>query len=184
MDQAIEFYKKLLENHKPIQISLNITPITLLRTDFVQKILEKKEILGFDSKYLTFEITETSLIENFQKVEEIVDKLKEHNFSFALDDFGKGYSSLSYLESLPVDIIKIDRSLIQDIHLRERKRILVEAIALLSKKLKLISFAEGVEKKEEFEWIQAFDISYVQGFLFAKPMPESEFLKILRESTP
>lgn len=183
LEKALLIYKELQQNYKNIRISINISPITLLKTKFIDHILEKKEKLNFDPKNLVFEITETSLIENLHKVEEIINELKSYHFSFALDDFGKGYSSLSYLENLTIDIIKIDRSLIQDLHLKDKKKILAEIIVQLSEKFNFISIAEGVEKKEEFDIIKKLNFRYVQGYLFSKPVPYEDFIKIIN-STP
>uniref|UniRef100_UPI00334103AF EAL domain-containing protein n=1 Tax=Prochlorothrix hollandica TaxID=1223 RepID=UPI00334103AF len=119
--------------------------------------------------FLKLEITESSFIEDDRTIS-ILHDLKDRGFQLALDDFGTGYSSLSYLHSLPIDILKIDKSFIQEMTEQSNKQGLVTAILGIAKTLNMDVVAEGIETQEQLEKLQALGCDLGQGYWFARPL--------------
>ncbi|WP_035586666.1 EAL domain-containing protein [Hippea jasoniae] len=176
VDHAINALKKI---PKPLKLSINITPTNLKNKAFVDFLTKKA---GDFSKNISIEITERLLLENLSKAREILTQLKDNGFSISVDDFGTGYSSLSYISNLPIDTIKIDicftRKMVED----AKTRAIVNTIIYLARQLNLKTIAEGVETKEQLEILKEFGCDYIQGYLLAKPMPESEFLQLINSN--
>ena len=131
---------------------------------------------GFDPKNLAIEITESAYLEDPDSLTEVMRALKERGIHLHVDDFGVGYSSLSYLRRFPIDAVKIDRSFISRVDQAESSESLeiVRAVVALAKSLKLDVVAEGVEREEQKQYLETLECPYAQGFLFAKPLdPES-----------
>jgi EAL domain-containing protein (putative c-di-GMP-specific phosphodiesterase class I) len=138
-----------------------------------------KEIC-FHPDWLELEITETTLIDNLDITRSNMDKLRDMGIKLAIDDFGTGYSSLSYLKQLPVAAIKIDRSFIRDIENDANDIAIVRAIIAMAKTLDYTVVAEGVETKEQLDILTTESCDIIQGYYFAKPMPENMLLEYLK----
>ncbi len=136
---------------------------------------------GVSSKWLTLEITETLLMDDNTEVIEWLNGFKELGISLSIDDFGTGYSSLSYLRKFPVDVLKIDRSFVQELPDNQDNVSLVEAILAMGNSLGLTIVAEGVETEQQHDFLQARDCKYLQGYLFSKPMPEKQLMEWMDE---
>ncbi len=122
---------------------------------------------------LELEITESSLLENSITVKNLLDEIKERKINISLDDFGTGYSSLSYLADFPIDILKIDRSFISKIG-ENKQEAIVSAMIAMGKAMGMMVVAEGIETKQQLQYLQDLKCDIAQGFLFSKPLPESE----------
>lgn len=118
---------------------------------------------------MQFELTENVLIKSFEKAKSIILKLKSMGFSIALDDFGKGYSSLSYLKKLPIDELKIDKLFIAEM-LQEEQPI-IDFIIGMGQRLKMQVIAEGVETFEQLDTLRKYGCDLYQGYYFSKPLP-------------
>ena len=163
---------------KPIPISVNLSAKSLNNKKLFENVLNKLNNYQIEPHYLRIEIIERLFIENFDYLKELMNKFKKQNISFAVDDFGTGYSSLSYLAKLPIDYLKIDISFVRALDLQQARSV-VKSIIFLSKELGIKTVAEGVEDKEQFEILKNMGCDYFQGYLFYKPMPESQFKEIL-----
>ncbi|MEE9434014.1 MAG: GGDEF domain-containing phosphodiesterase [Sphingorhabdus sp.] len=130
---------------------------------------------GFPVKRLTLELTEESLIRDLEAASGQLEKLRDKGISIALDDFGTGYSSLAYLKTLPLDYLKLDKSMTPDIKGEGKERIVLRAIIAMGQALGLKIIAEGVESKDELEMLRAEGCDYFQGFLMAPPLTPVEF---------
>ena len=108
--------------------------------------------------------------------------LKELGLKISIDDFGTGYSSLSYLKNLPIDELKIDKSFIDDLSDQADSRAIVSTIIHLARKLGLQTVAEGIEKKDQLNYLKQEGCDLYQGFLFSRPLPSSEFSELLKSS--
>ncbi len=171
--------EKSFEN---ITISVNVSIPQFRRGNFVDTVLsaiQKHQVLP--SK-LELEITENILMDDPQVVIDALIKLKNEGISIALDDFGTGFSSMSYLQKLPLDRLKVDRTFITDIA-QEGQSVIAETIINLSKRMNLKVIAEGIEKVEQQERLRELGCDEVQGFYYAKPMPQNEFLHFLKENS-
>ena len=162
-----------------VKVAVNISVKTFLYGNLVTMVEKALKDSRLDPKLLELEITENSFIEQNSITMNILNALKKMGVSLAIDDFGTGYSSLSYLKRFPVDILKIDRSFIQDVNEDVDDTAIVKAIAVMAKSLNLQIVAEGVENENQREFIEKTGCQYMQGYLFAKPMAVSEFDKLL-----
>jgi EAL domain-containing protein (putative c-di-GMP-specific phosphodiesterase class I) len=124
---------------------------------------------------VVFEVTESIMAEDVEKVVRIMGEIKELGIRVSMDDFGTGYSSLSYLKRLPVDEIKIDRSFISEINDAANDQVMVISFLNMARQFELMVVAEGVENKEQFDFLSSKQCDTYQGFYFSKPLTDDEF---------
>jgi len=127
-------------------------------------------------KYLEVEITESTLLSQPETVSATLQKFRERGIKVALDDFGTGFSSLSYLRKLPLDVLKIDRTFVNDIGTAHNGTTLVDAMLFIAQALGLECVAEGVELEAQRSFLEMQQCKEIQGYLIAKPMPANDFL--------
>ena len=171
-----EWKKKFAFN---IILSLNISAIQYRRPEFVENILNIIKKYDVNPEEIELEITESVLIDGFKEVVEKLYVLRDYGIRISLDDFGTGYSSLSYLKGLPIDTLKIDKSFIDTIVTDENTRVITESIVFMVKKLGFETVAEGVESREQFEYLKDIGCNCIQGYLLGKPMPAEEIEHLL-----
>ncbi len=145
----------------------------------VKNIIEKYEI---DPKCLELEITETISMNNVQNSIRILKDLKALGVTLSIDDFGTGYSSLSYLKKLPVDVLKIDREFVMDLHKDKGDVMISKAIIGMGKSLDYKIVAEGIEKEEHTEILNSMECEYGQGFFYSKAVAKADFDKLLEQN--
>jgi diguanylate cyclase (GGDEF)-like protein len=163
------------EGKFPISISLNLSSYQFRQQkvpEMVSRILEEYPI---DPHYLVVELTESALTENHEDARSILQKLKNLGLGISIDDFGTGYSSLAYLQSFPIDTLKIDRSLVRKISAAPNDTAVIRAIAAMAHSLELKVIAEGVETEEQLDFLRRLGCKKVQGFLFSGPLPAEQF---------
>ena len=183
-------YERVCENIQEMKIqfkdipkiSVNISKESLLEKDFLEKYIKIAEKYGISPNDIEIEITERTTVDSNMDMKEILEKIKEKGFSIAIDDFGTGYSSLNMLEMLPIDMIKIDKSFIERIGEKNETINLLEIIFLISKKLKLKTVAEGVEKSEQVSYLKKVNCDFIQGYFYAKPLDFDTFKRYTREN--
>jgi diguanylate cyclase len=139
------------------------------------RILALLERTGFEAERLTLELTEESLVRNIDLAAEQLEQLRAKAIRIALDDFGTGYSSLAYLKALPLDYLKIDKSMTPDISGTGKDRIVLRAIIAMAKALGLQIIAEGVEREEELAMLREEECDFFQGYLRSPPLSAEEF---------
>lgn len=161
------------------RIGVNLSVQQLLVGDSADRLLRLIRSAGLDPKLVTLEITESILIQSIDQAAQALEKLRQAGAHIALDDFGVGYSSLNYLSNLPVDIIKIDRSLTRQILSNPKQYALLKSIVDMAAINGLSVVAEGVETQAEQAAIAASGVRYIQGFYYARPMPEEELGRFL-----
>jgi diguanylate cyclase (GGDEF)-like protein/PAS domain S-box-containing protein len=170
--------EKIKKFNFAVPISINLSAKGILENDVIS-ILENlpKEI----QNYLVLELTERNIVQDINKFFILFKQIKDlnENIKIAIDDFGTGYSSLSYLKDLTVDILKIDYSFIKNMTRSSKDLALVTILIDLAQKFGLKTVAEGVETAEQVKFLTLLGIDYLQGFYFAKPMPEEEALSLL-----
>ena len=154
-----------------IKISVNMSQAQLYQTDLVASVKEALEKSGMESKYLEIEITETMAMLDIERTISLLGQLRELGITIAMDDFGTGYSSLSSLKQLPIDVLKIDKSLVDDIVENETSRHITTAIVNLGKAMNLVILAEGVETNEQRDVLRELGCDVAQGYLYSKPQP-------------
>lgn len=165
--------------HYPMIMSINISAIQYKQPDFIEKllhILEKYQISPYE---IELEITESILIDDFEEITQRLAVLRDIGIKISLDDFGTGFSSLSYLKGLPIDTLKIDKSFIDTVITDENTRIITESIIYMVKKLGFETVAEGVETEEQFKYLNEISCDIIQGYYLGKPMPADDIEKLL-----
>jgi len=178
--QACQQLKRLESTFSELSISVNVSIPQFRRDDFVDTTIATIQAHQIQPSKLELEITENILMDDPQVVIDALVRLKAQGISIALDDFGTGYSSLSYLQKLPLDRLKVDRAFVTDID-KEGQSVIAETIINLGKKMNLKVIAEGIEEIAQQERLIELGCDEVQGFYYAKPMPEEEFLQFLNE---
>ncbi len=173
--KASAFFGELIEKSvADITLSLNVSVKHLMKSDFLDEIRSIIADSHIPPSQLEIEITESIMIESAQKALECLNELKKMDIRIAIDDFGTGYSSLSYLNSLPADILKIDKSFIDVMNSSESSPEYVEAIISLAHVLKYEVIAEGVEEQEQLDTLNHIGCDYIQGFIWGRPLPKEE----------
>ncbi|WP_438348492.1 putative bifunctional diguanylate cyclase/phosphodiesterase [Paenibacillus sp. FA6] len=179
---ACTFLKSLHDQGlQHLTISVNISMLQLLQTDFNELVLDTLRTCGLKPDYLELEITESILVESYDHVSSRLNELRGHNIRIALDDFGTGYSSLSYLTHLPISTLKIDKSFIDSIHAGTHQTALIEQIIIIGKRMNMCVVAEGVEQTVQLEYLQEQNCDKIQGYLFSKPKSAQDVKKLLTE---
>ncbi len=160
---------------QPFIMAVNCSAIQLVRTDMAKVIKEALDSTGLNPAYLEIELTESLLMQDVEEGIKILQALKDLGLHVSIDDFGTGFSSLSYLKRLPVDKLKIDQSFIKDLTTDPGDAAIVTSMITLAHNLDLTVVAEGVENAEQLGFLRAERCDEVQGYLISKPMPVDHF---------
>ncbi|KUO76951.1 MAG: hypothetical protein APF77_19035 [Clostridia bacterium BRH_c25] len=160
-------------------MSVNISMIQLLQDDFTDKVMEILEWLKLSPKYLELEITESTLMESYEVIEEKLNILRRKGIEIALDDFGKGYSSLYYLRQLPISTLKIDKSFIETIESGGKHKTLANFMVRIGRTMGLNVVAEGVETQEQLDYLIKNKCHKIQGYFFSKPISGEAVIEYL-----
>ncbi len=159
-------------------ISINIDAKQLLVNHFVIEFLVKLRKYGLETSDIMIEITERSIIDNFEDTQDVIDALRKEGIKCAIDDFGIGYSSLSYLKKLSFDTLKIDREFVKDIQYRPDDITLIKTILAIGRQFHYHIVVEGIEEEKQKELLEEIDKDLIyQGFLFGKPIEADSFAK-------
>jgi predicted signal transduction protein with EAL and GGDEF domain len=153
-----------------VPVAVNVSPVQLARGDFATMAEKCIKDSGVAPQWLRFEITESALVGGAGQIVETLQRLRELGCAILIDDFGTGYSALSYLGRLPVDILKIDRSFVQQLSGKDGRSSIVAAVVDMSRKLKLWTVAEGIETAEQLRLLRLLGCDYGQGYLFSRPV--------------
>jgi diguanylate cyclase (GGDEF)-like protein/PAS domain S-box-containing protein len=167
---------------RPLQVAVNLSPRLFLNNELVQRIASQMQRNGLAAANVELEITESVFLGDSERAVHILHELKKLGVKLAMDDFGTGYSALSYLRRFPLDIIKIDRSLVTGIEHEQEVAKIARAVISLGSSLGKVVVAEGVENQAQFDFLRYQGCDEFQGYLIAKPMPEQEFADLLVDS--
>ncbi len=160
-------------------ISVNLSAMQFRDENFLQDVFQILDETGLNPRRLELELTESALMKNADATEIVLKALRQQGIQVAVDDFGMGYSSLSYLRKFSIDALKIDRSFVHQIANTRDDRTIVNAIISMAQSLNLRVVAEGVETKEELEFLQAHLCDEAQGYYFSRPLSAENFAKLL-----
>jgi len=169
-------------NTAQLTLAVNVSARQFRHADFVEQVLAVLQRSGADPQRLELELTESLLLEDVEGVIAKMTALKARGVYFALDDFGTGYSSLSYLKRLPLDELKIDQSFVRDVLTDPNDAAIARTIVALGRSMGLIVIAEGVETREQRDFLAANGCSNYQGYLFGRPVPADEFERLLNRA--
>ena len=163
----------------PVKISVNFSKLHFEKEDVAKRIIHIINKWEIPHNLIEIEFTETAYTDKEDKLRKTLDLLKKDDISSSIDDFGSGYSSLSLLQNLDFDIIKLDKSLIDTLISKEKSMKVVRNIVRMAKDLNMSVLAEGVESKNEYDILSDLDCDMIQGYLFDKPLSKQEFEKRL-----
>jgi diguanylate cyclase (GGDEF)-like protein len=166
----------------PLTLAVNISPIQFHYNDLFRVVTNTLHDTEFPAAYLELELTESALMDREQEAIDILNQLQAEGVRLAIDDFGTGYSSLSYLKRLPLDVLKIDKSFVDDIPNSKDDMEIAATIVGIAHTLRLKVLAEGVETKEQFAFLKEQGCDMYQGYLMSKPIPADQFEQLLREN--
>lgn len=167
--------------YKDIHVSVNLSLIQLQQPDLINQITKILEDTGMDPTWLELEITESVAMDHLEIVLELLNKLRIIGISLALDDFGTGYSSLNYLNKLPMDKLKIDRTFMQHVPEDPKESDLVKFMINMAHNLGMKVVAEGVERPDQIAFLEQNGCDEIQGYIFNKPLPASQFDALLEK---
>ncbi|MGB4913634.1 MAG: EAL domain-containing protein [Candidatus Dechloromonas phosphoritropha] len=169
---------------KPVSVAVNISAVEFRSKDFVAGVRTVLRETDLDACHLQLEITESSLMHNAESSTAILNELKEMGVLLAVDDFGTGYSSLNYLKQFPIDVLKIDRSFVQDIGAINGNNVIVTAVIAMGTSLKQRVVAEGIEQQVQLSFLLDQHCEEGQGYLFSHPLVADEFAVLLATGLP
>ena len=171
----------LADGLPPLTLAVNVSPHQFRRSDINALVAAVLVETGFPAKQLELEITESGLMENQDKTTVILNSLHVQGIRLAIDDFGTGYSSLAYLKRFSLDVLKIDKSFIDEIPYNTDDMEIAATIVAMGHTLGFKVLAEGVETPEQLAFLQEKGCDMYQGFIKSRPIPADEFAELLRD---
>lgn len=179
-EACMQWGKWQRELKEPPMMAVNISPLQLAREDFLPGLLSILEETKMDPSFLELELTESASLGLAEKTNGRLSHLHDLGIQISLDDFGTGYSSFSNLKELPIDVLKIDRSFLHDLIGNPGQEAIVRSIIQLGHNLNLQVLMEGVEEKEQAEWLEKEGCNLIQGYYFAKPQSAADLERMLQ----
>ena len=170
------------KGYAPIPVSVNVSRADVHQSDLIETLQGMLRKYGIEAKQLHLELTENTYTENPAQIIETVDRLRKLGFIVEMDDFGSGYLSLNMLNQMKVDILKLDMKFIQNETDKPTQQGILRFIVSPARWMNMSVVAEGVETRSQLEQLREIGCDYVQGYLFAKPMPDEEFEKLLQRN--
>lgn len=178
---CVDIKRWLTEGYDVVPVSVNLSQLQLYNSNFIDEYKEIVSKYDIPPEYVQLELTETTLFSKVATLNSIIDNLHSIGFKILMDDFGTGYSSLNMLKNVKVDILKLDKSFVDDIG-ESKGNVVVSTIVSLGQLLDMKIIAEGVETKEQFEFLRDIFCDEIQGYYFSKPIPEEEYKKLMNKS--
>lgn len=180
MEEAARCHRKLVDaGWASLPIAVNVSPAQLRRADFADRLIRLHERFGLPRGALHIEVTESMLLDSPESTMRTLRTLQKHGICTSLDDFGTGFSSMSYLHQLPLDALKIDQAFVRNVADDDRSAAICHAMISLGHSLGLTLVAEGVETQAQLDWLHRHHCDQVQGYLLARPMDLARTLEHL-----
>ena len=176
--QASQWQK---EGLPPMRVAVNLSPLQFRQADLVEQVASVLAETGLDPYWLELEVTESLVMDNPEAAADFLKRLKKMGIRLAMDDFGTGYSSLGYLRRFPFDVLKIDRSFVQNIVSEPDDAVIAVAVIAMAHSLGLQVIAEGVEDESQMRYLRAHLCDEIQGYLFSQPLPAAELATFVRD---
>lgn len=158
-----------------LPISINESRHHLKNTNHIRELQEMINKYQADSSLIELEMTETTVVEDIFLAKKAAESVKELGFVVSMDDFGTGYSAFNILKDIEIDILKIDKEFFKNLENNKRAQIIIETIINMCKKLKIKTVAEGIETKQQVEFLKKIGCDIIQGYYFSKPIPVEDF---------
>ena len=171
--------RRLQEKRHCVPISINQSRVLLQEKDYVKRVADILKKYDTPPRYIELELTERIFRDDLTDLAKMMGELRNLGIRWSIDDFGTGYSSLNLLKELPVDIIKIDKSFLDETESSETSKIIIRKTVELTQELDKTVVCEGVETENQADYLRGIRCDMAQGYLYAKPMPMEEFEKLL-----
>ena len=181
VNEAIEQQSKFKKQNIDISVSINVSAKQILADGFTHTFVKTLERNNINPESIDIEITEYMFLEETVDSSKVLHELHKLGVTISLDDFGTGYSSLSYLKEFPIDHLKIDKSFIDD-YATDQGTVFLETIVKMGQTLNMKVIAEGIEEKEQLEYLKSVGCNQYQGYYFSKPLPVKEFIELYSNS--
>jgi len=172
--KQMAIWRTLFGTDRPLAVNVNLSKRQLIQPDLAEMVSGVLEETGIKASDLKLEITETTVMDERHDMVPAMQRLRDIGIALAMDDFGTGYSSLGCLQKFPIQILKIDRSFVNNMAKNREFAAIVNAIIMLASHLDLDVVAEGIEDRGQLGQLQSIDCAYGQGYFFAKPLPVDE----------
>ena len=183
-DQVCRFQRMRLDQGlNTVPISVNLTRYDIYQHDFVEQLENIRQRYNVPVELVCVEITETAVVGDNQHASKVIEQLHQRGYVVEMDDFGSGYSSLNVLKDIDLDILKLDMRFLTTAMQSGRSGTILSSIVRMAKWLSLPVIAEGVESMQQADYLKSIGCNYIQGFLYARPMPEGDFTTLLGRST-
>ena len=163
------------KNYNLVPISINESAKDIFRKKHIDELKKMTDKYKVNPNLIELELTETAVLEDIDSAKEAERKVHSLGFIVSMDDFGVGYSSFSMLRKINIDVLKIDKSFSDEVLNDKRGKIILESIIQMSKRLEIKTVAEGIETKEQVEYLREIGCDIIQGYYFEKPLPIEEF---------
>ena len=179
-EEVCKYLRRRIDNGlEVVPISVNVSRIHMLKNDFIPHLVEVIHRYRIDPKLIELELTESVFIANEEDAIRTLGLLRERGFKVSIDDFGSGYSSLSLLKRMPVDVLKIDKSFFSGEHIQGKESILLSGVIDMADKMDIDIICEGIETEEQVDFLKHSKCDTAQGFFYAKPVPIADFEDLL-----
>ena len=179
-EEVCKYLRRRIDNGlEVVPISVNVSRIHMLKNDFIPHLVEVIHRYRIDPKLIELELTESVFIANEDDAIRTLGLLRERGFKVSIDDFGSGYSSLSLLKRMPVDVLKIDKSFFSGEHIQGKESILLSGVIDMADKMDIDIICEGIETEEQVDFLKHSKCDTAQGFFYAKPVPIADFEDLL-----
>lgn len=177
---AEKLFKTLNKDSMFSYISINVSPRQFIQSNFVESITSIIDLHAVPNNFIKLEFTENVLLDNIDVTIQKMNDLQDKNIDFLLDDFGTGYSSLSYLHKLPIKLIKIDKSFVDDLYSeQDNTQVIVNAILVMTEELGIKCIIEGVEHQQQADYFNQKGVYAIQGYFYHKPVSGDDLIKLL-----
>ena len=183
-EQVCVFIRGCLDKGLPlVPVSSNFSRYDIFQPDFVGKLEQIRKKYDVPTKFLRVEITESAVVGDSRQANEIINQLHSYGYIVEMDDFGSGYSSLNVLKDIELDMIKLDMLFLSENSDSQRGGIILSSIVRMIKWLGMPVIAEGVETLENADFLKSIGCEYIQGYFYSRPLPETQYLELLSQST-
>ncbi|ADH98996.1 putative bifunctional diguanylate cyclase/phosphodiesterase [Salisediminibacterium selenitireducens] len=179
LEEACRMGKSWLDHGLDLRVGVNISPVQFQHPDFIHSVRQTLAQTGLPAKQLDIEITENVLLYNRDECLNTLDQLKRLGVHISIDDFGTGFSSLSYLRTFPVDVLKIDQSFVRDVSNNHNDQAIVTSIIQLAHNMGMKVIAEGVETDDSLHFLIDRECDQMQGYIYSKPIPPEQISSFL-----
>lgn len=179
LERAMPLVKEWHQNNPEVYLSVNLSARHFERQISIEQIIYLLQQYDLPVQVLRFEITESALMRDYEKAQEYMQSMQQHGFVIALDDFGTGYSSLKYLKEFPLQVLKVDKSFVDDIGKNQSNEAIILTTLRMAQSLNMYCVAEGIETAEQIAFFQQHDCAYLQGYYFSKPVDAEQTAALL-----